>query len=241
MIRGIICLMKEAYYKSSSKRYISHLKKLGARIGHNVTILGPSRSLIDEGRASWITIGDNVILSAGCSIMAHDYSWSVLRKSHDVIAPTGGGEVIIGNNVFVGINSIILRNVIIGDNSIVGAGSVVTKSIPANSVAAGNPAKVIMSLDAFCEKRKQKILSEAINEARHLMSLNGGKDPELSQMLRFACLFMAQPVDETLKSLLYEMPVLGDSKDAFLDTLYKTKPLFKSYADFIEYIHKEPI
>lgn len=140
--------------------------------------------------------------------------------------------------MFVGINSIILRNVTIGDNTIVGAGSVVTKSIPANSVAAGNPAKVIMSLDAFCQKRKRNILSEAINEAHHLIKING-KDPELSQMLRFACLFMAQPIDETLKSLLYKMPVLGDSQDAFLDTLYRTDPLFKSYADFIEYVHKE--
>lgn len=241
MIKGIINLLKETYYKSSSERYISYLRKSGVKIGHNVTILGPSKSLIDIGRASWITIGDNVILSAGLTIMAHDYSWSVLRKSHDIIAPAGGGEVNIGNNVFVGVNAIILRNVFIGDNVIIGAGSVVTKSIPANSVAAGNPAKVIMNLDDFCEKRKQHVLSEAINEAQHLISQNHGRDPELSQMLRFACLFMEQPIDETSKKLLSKMPVLGDTIDAFLDTLYKTKPLFRSYADFIEFVHKETI
>ena len=68
-----------------------------------------------------------------------------------------------------------------------------SKSIPANSVAVGNPARVIMSLDDFCEKRKENVLSEAIQEAKHIISLNNGKDPELQQMLRFACLFMARP------------------------------------------------
>ena len=52
----------------------------------------------------------------------------------------------IGNNVFIGTKSIIMKNVEIGDNSVIGAGSVVTKSIPANVIAAGNPAVVIKTL-----------------------------------------------------------------------------------------------
>ena len=55
--------------------------------------------------------------------------------------------IMIGKNCFIGCNSIILKGVTIGDNCTIGAGSVVTKSIPANTIAAGNPAKVIKTID----------------------------------------------------------------------------------------------
>ncbi|MBP5615893.1 MAG: sugar O-acetyltransferase, partial [Alphaproteobacteria bacterium] len=53
----------------------------------------------------------------------------------------------IGKNVLIGANSILLSGVTIGDNSVVGAGSVVTKDIPANTIAVGNPAKVIKKIE----------------------------------------------------------------------------------------------
>lgn len=59
----------------------------------------------------------------------------------------GSGEVIIGDDVYVGVNSVILRNVRIGKNSVIGAGSVVVKDIPPNVVAVGNPAAVIKEID----------------------------------------------------------------------------------------------
>lgn len=55
--------------------------------------------------------------------------------------------ITIGNNVWIGGNSTVLMNVTIGDNCVIGAGSVVTKSIPANSIAVGNPCKVIKQID----------------------------------------------------------------------------------------------
>jgi len=55
-------------------------------------------------------------------------------------------EVIIGNNVWVGADVFICKGVSIGDNSVIGAKSLVTKSIPANSIAAGNPAVVIKAI-----------------------------------------------------------------------------------------------
>lgn len=67
------------------------------------------------------------------------------------------GRVKIGNNVFIGINSVILPNVNIGDNVIIGAGSIVSKSIPNNSVAVGNPARVISSIDEYVEKHENKM------------------------------------------------------------------------------------
>ena len=61
-------------------------------------------------------------------------------------ADFGDGEVRIGNNVFIGVNAVILRNVTIGDNSVVGAGSIVSKDVPSCSVVVGNPARVIKEL-----------------------------------------------------------------------------------------------
>ena len=60
----------------------------------------------------------------------------------------GEGEVVIGNNVFIGVNAVILRNVTIGDNSVIGAGAVVSKDVPPATVVAGNPAKIIKELNA---------------------------------------------------------------------------------------------
>ena len=63
------------------------------------------------------------------------------------------GRVEIGNNVFIGMNSIICRNVSIGENVIIGAGSVVTKDCQPNSVYVGNPARRISSIEDFINKR----------------------------------------------------------------------------------------
>ena len=56
------------------------------------------------------------------------------------------GKIIIGNNCFIGARSTILPGVTIGDNTIIGAGSVVTKDIPSNVVAVGNPCKIIKDI-----------------------------------------------------------------------------------------------
>ena len=91
MFKSIVSFVLAAYYKSSSARYIKYLRSRGMKIGQNSVILSPNHSHIDVGRASWIEIGDNCVLTYGISLIAHDYSWSILRKSHDVLVPTGGG------------------------------------------------------------------------------------------------------------------------------------------------------
>ncbi|MDF2947691.1 MAG: bacterial transferase hexapeptide domain protein [Bacillales bacterium] len=76
-----------------------------------------------------IEIGDNSIVGYNTTILAHEY----LIKEYRL------GKVIIGNNVMIGANSLILPGVEIGDNSIVAAGAVVHKSVPSNCFARGNP------------------------------------------------------------------------------------------------------
>jgi acetyltransferase-like isoleucine patch superfamily enzyme len=90
-----------------------------------------------------VTIGNNVLI--GANVFITDSDWHgipIEKRSKD-------GEskaVIIDNGVWLGANSIILKGVTIGENSIIGAGSVVTKSIPENVIAAGNPCNVIKRL-----------------------------------------------------------------------------------------------
>nr|WP_279310980.1 acyltransferase [Ruminococcus sp. D55t1_190419_H1] len=70
-------------------------------------------------------------------------------------------DTIIGKNVFIGMNSIILMGSNIGDNVIIGAGSVVSGRIPSNTVCAGNPAKIICSLDQFLVKGRTRFEESA--------------------------------------------------------------------------------
>ncbi len=90
-----------------------------------------------------ITIGKDTII--GSNVLITDYSHG--DKEYD-LAPSNRplyskGTVVIGKNVWIGENACILPDVTIGDNCIIGAGSIVTKSIPDNSIAVGNPARVV--------------------------------------------------------------------------------------------------
>lgn len=96
-----------------------------------------------------IVIGDNVLIGSRVYIM--DYLHGKVTKEEINIPPVkrslfSKGPVIIGNNVWIGSGVIILPNVTIGDNCIIGANSVVTKSFEKNSVIAGNPARLIKTL-----------------------------------------------------------------------------------------------
>lgn len=83
-----------------------------------------------------VTIGDDVM--CGTNVIIGD------RNDHEDRYPEWQPmPIIIGNNVWIGMNSIIMRGVSIGDNTIIGAGSIVTKDIPSNVIAAGNPCKII--------------------------------------------------------------------------------------------------
>lgn len=93
-----------------------------------------------------VAVGDNVKIGACVLITdtdAHPMDYMVRRTSNK---GTKSAPIVIEDDVWVGAHSIILKGVTIGARSIIGAGSVVTKSIPADCVAAGNPCRVIKNL-----------------------------------------------------------------------------------------------
>ena len=95
-----------------------------------------------------ITIGDNVKIGGGTCIYTSDFHSlnSELRRTGEDLKHRKSAPVTIEHDAFIGARCIILKGVTIGENSIVGAGSVVTKSIPANEIWAGNPAKFIRKI-----------------------------------------------------------------------------------------------
>jgi galactoside O-acetyltransferase len=131
----------------ASPKYYSHYSFLDAReenseisFGNNVAI---SNSFSIEC-CSKVAIEDNVLIGDSCSIMDNDgHNLELDKRDSGFIK---GEEVRICKNVFLGSNVIVLKGVIIGENSVIGSGSIVTKNIPENVIAAGNPAKVIRNL-----------------------------------------------------------------------------------------------
>ena len=92
----------------------------------------------------WIELGDNVYIGPSCGL------YTAIHPTEYKIRNTGLEQALpikIGNNVWLGGNVVILPGVTIGDGCVIGAGSVVTKDIVPNSVACGNPCKVIRSIE----------------------------------------------------------------------------------------------
>lgn len=125
-------------------------------IGKNVDIVGN----VNFGSEPYlITIGDDTTISFDCAFVTHDAATRVIRNLPGENPETViYGKISIGKNCFIGCRSVILPNVTIGDNVIIGAGSIVNKDIPSNTVAAGNPCKIICSLDEYKNKHKNDFL-----------------------------------------------------------------------------------
>ncbi|HPJ69220.1 MAG TPA: acyltransferase [Desulfobacteraceae bacterium] len=118
--------------------FICYLRLNGIIVGKNTMISLGAKIDIHRGT---VTIGDNCLITSGVKIISHDGASRMID-----IDDFGVGTVKIGNNVFIGVNAVILRNVTIGDNSVIGAGAIVSKDVPPCSVVAGNPAKIIKEL-----------------------------------------------------------------------------------------------
>lgn len=129
---------------------IKHLRKKGMAVGNGCEIY---RSVNFGSEPYLISVGDNVRITSGVKFCTHDGGMWVLRKSGKIDNRADVfGAIKIGNNVHIGWNTIIMPGVTIGDNCVIGCGAVVTKDIPDNSVAAGVPARVIKSIDEYCDK-----------------------------------------------------------------------------------------
>ena len=91
-----------------------------------------------------VTFGDNVFIAPGCGFYTAGHPLDSERRNRGL---EYARPITVGNNVWIGAQVCVLPGVTIGDNTVIGAGSVVTKSIPANVLAAGNPCRVIRKIE----------------------------------------------------------------------------------------------
>ncbi|HUD08604.1 MAG TPA: acyltransferase [Candidatus Saccharimonadales bacterium] len=117
--------------------------KIRIKIGDNVDI--GNNTFISANNS--VEIGNHVIISSYVFITDHDHGFQDFSRNLHEQPLTEGSFVKIGNNVFLGTKCSILKNVTIGERSVVAANAVVTKDVPACSIVAGNPARLIKKFD----------------------------------------------------------------------------------------------
>lgn len=161
-------LIKKRFMKIFSKP-LTYAKYIGVTIGDDNLI----------GKNHWssepylITIGNHCQLT-DCKIFTHGGA-QVIRDTHPDFDCFG--KVTIGNYVYIGSNSLILPGVTIGDNVLIAAGSVVTKSIPSKVVVAGNPAKIICTIDEYYFKNKiYNVKTKGLSEKEKRLKLQSLKE-----------------------------------------------------------------
>jgi len=147
MLWNLAGKLKVKFETARKKRRWDELRARGMKIGKGVNM--PMSTGIDTPHCFLISIGDNCGFGEECVILAHD------AMPNEYIDATKIGKVIIHESCHFGSRTLILPGVEVGPRSVVGSNSVVATDIPPNSVAAGNPAKVICTMDEYLEKHRE--------------------------------------------------------------------------------------
>lgn len=141
------------------------LKRKNVVIGYNTIIYNTEFSTSSKG--DHFFIGNNCTIT-GATLLGHDASPCVFLKQliiKENIWERGARKsyhsaIYIGDNVFIGVRSVILPGVKIGSNVVIAAGSIVTSDVPDNCVYGGNPAKLIKSIDDYIDKYNELYINE---------------------------------------------------------------------------------
>lgn len=141
--------IKELVYRLRGEFTTERLISRGMVVGKNFKRL--KGVILDPDHCWLIDIGDNVTLAPRVHVLCHDASTKTFLDYTKI------GRVTIGNNVFIGAESVVLPGVSIGNNVIIGANSTVTHDIPSDSVVAGSPARLICSLASYLKKEQDRM------------------------------------------------------------------------------------
>ncbi len=131
------------------ERRWAKLRALGMHIGEDVLL--PASTFIDISHCYLISIGDHCGFGPECLILAHD------AQMDEFLDAARLGRVVIHESCHIGARTVILPGVEVGPRTIVGANSVVTKTLPPDTVCAGNPATVVCSLSEYLDKHRQRL------------------------------------------------------------------------------------
>ena len=216
----------------SSDAYIRYLRGKNIDIGEGTFIFSPNHVTIDVERPHMLSIGKYCKITSGVKILTHDYSKSVLLNL-DYGDIGEGGFTKIGDNCFLGINSIILMGTEIGDNCIIGAGSVCTGKYPSNSVIAGNPAKVICSLKDFYEKKKNQEISVAKDYVKRFRE-KFHRNPNIDELTNSFLWIYTQRTEKSLAEHKNLFKHSGIDEKHYIDAFMKSKPVYRNFDEFLK-------
>lgn len=215
--------------KHNQSAYIRFLKKKGIQIGSNFIIRGQLSTIcIDTSRPSLVSIGDNVTINSYFTLLTHDFVSGIFLNKYQDFIPSSG-KTTIGNNVRFGVKTTVLKGVTIGNNCFIAAGSVVTKSIPANSIAGGIPAKVICNIDDYYQRRKIESVNEAFVYARSIKERYNREPIATDFWEEFPLFIDASNIEE-----YPNIPIKEQLGDAYNFWLQNHKAPFKGLEEFLK-------
>lgn len=166
-------VLKEMIYRLRGEYTTEKLISMGMKVGKNFGRL--NGVILDPSHCWLIEIGDDVTLAPRVHILCHDASTKAFMNYTKV------GNVIIGNRVFIGAESVVLPGVTIGDDVVIGANSTVTHNIPSNSVAVGSPARVICTLEEYIQKEKERMKSAPVYDEAYTLRKDVSMELRLKQ------------------------------------------------------------
>jgi acetyltransferase-like isoleucine patch superfamily enzyme len=152
LLRALASLIRHYSIRRDPVRYA---RSIGVEIGEGCHFYASDVGMFGSD-PYLISIGNNVHITKGVTFITHDGGTLILRQEVPDLELTA--PIAIGNDVYIGVNAIILAGVTIGSRCIIGAGAVVTKSVPDNSVAVGVPARVVKTVDEYLAGAKTRSL-----------------------------------------------------------------------------------
>lgn len=189
----------------SSEAYIQYLRNSGVHIGEKTIVYAPRHTSIDIQKPHLISIGSYCKITTGVIILAHDYSISVARRVFGEFIG-GTAPTKIGDNCFLGMNSIILP---------------------------GNPARVVCTLDEYYQKRKNRWVDDAKRCALEIYH-NTGRLPTIEEMKDGFYWLYAPRTQESVESHKNFFTLTGDDYEDVCKNFLASDPVYLSFEDFLK-------
>jgi transferase family hexapeptide repeat protein len=144
MLRRLAGMLRDRW--QSARDPVAFARRIGVTVGRDAILIAVSRKTFGS-EPYLIALGDRVAVAADVRFVTHDGGTLVLRHKHPSIDRVG--RIVVHDNVVLGLGAILLPGVEIGPNAVVGAGSVVTRSVPPDTVVAGVPARILMTMAEY--------------------------------------------------------------------------------------------
>ncbi len=166
-------LVKELVYRIRGEYTTEKLINMGMKVGKHFKRL--NGVILDPSHCWLIEIGENVTLAPRVHILCHDAS------TKNFLGYTKIGRVTIGNNVFVGAETVIMPGVNIGNNVIIGSNSTVTHDIPDDVVVAGSPTRIISDLETYLLKERNRMKNAPCYDEQYSLRCNISMEKRMKQ------------------------------------------------------------